>query len=154
MKKYVLITTVIALLAVAVFGGRAMAFWWDWEDYFPTPTPTPTPTCAGVCMETLSGIFTVEDQDDMIVEYPGVRHVSLSLYAEEAFDQGDYARLYMYFGNGTSTWRVRIADLDPNITNTYEFAAQKWQIGAGNTNGALPIQIIYRATITYPSNQW
>jgi hypothetical protein len=104
-------------------------------------------------METLYGTFTVEDQDDMIVEYPGVRHVSLSLYAVEAFDQNDYAKLYMYFGNGTSTWRPLIADLEPNITNTYEFAARRWQIGASNANGALPIQIIYRATITYPSDQ-
>ena len=149
MKKYVLITIVIALLAVAVFGGRAMAFWWDWEDHFPTPTPTPTPSCPGVCMETLSDTFTVQDQDDMIVNYPGVRHVSLTLFVLEADDPDNYAKLYMYFDN----YRPEIVDLANNVVQTYEFDAERWQLGASNSDDVLPIEIRYRATITYPSDQ-
>jgi hypothetical protein len=148
MKKYIFITTVIALLAVAVFGGRSMAYYWPWE--VPTPTPTPTPTCPGICMETLSGTFTVEDQDDMHVNYPGVRHVSLTLFVASGVDPGDYASLYMYFDNS----RVAIADLANSVYQTYEFDAEHWQIGAGNSNGVPPIEIRYKATITYPSSQW
>ncbi len=149
MKKYLLITIVIALLAVAVFGGRATAFWWDWNEQFVTPTPTPTPSCPGVCMETLSDTFTVEDQDDMHVDYPGVRHVSLTLFVLEADDPGNYANLYMYFDNS----RVNIAELESNKWITYEFDANKWQLGASNSDDVLPLEIRYRATITYPSDQ-
>jgi hypothetical protein len=161
MKKTMIVIAVIALAVVAVLASQAVASGLEPRRPFPTfppitpvctptPTPTPTPMCPGVCIETLSGTFIVEDQDDWIVSYPGVRHVSLTLYAVEAFDPGDYATLYMYFDN----WRVVIADLEYNTTNTYEFDAQQWQIGAGNSNGVLPIEIGYRATITFPSDQW
>ena len=168
MKRKILVIAVIALVAVAVFGSQALA---DKPETLPTNpdisdllqsmNQTITEIKAEVAtieaelanvprVETLSGTFTVEDQDDMHVNYPGVRHVSLSLHAVEAFDPGDYATLYMYF----DPWRVAIADLEPNITNTYEFDAERWQINAGNANGVLPIEIRYKATITFPSDQW
>ena len=155
MKKLLLTVALVALLAAAVFGGQAIAS----SKANDVSISEETSSILGssywgypVRMKTLSDNVTIEQGIGSIKEnYPGVRHVSLTLHIAGLDDANDIATLQVYFGD------TYAPDLDSYsnevVYRTYEFDAERWTIQAQDDGGE-PIEIRYHATITYPSNQW
>jgi len=157
MKKLVLTVALVVLLAAAVFAGQALA------SSKPADVTVSEETLSNgggsllgypLLMETLSGNVTLEQEIGGINEnYPGVRHVSLTLHIAGLDDASDIATLQVYFGDTFAPDLADLADLDndSNKVQTYEFDAERWTIQAQDDDGD-PIVIRYHATITYPSN--
>jgi hypothetical protein len=141
-------------LVAAVFGGQALAS----SKPADVTVSEETSSILGssywgypLRMKTLSGNVTIEQENGGIREnYSGVRHVSLTLYIA-GLDNNDIGSLQVYFGDHFAP------DLDSYsnevVYRTYEFDAERWMIQVQDVGGD-PIEIMYHATITYPSNQW
>jgi hypothetical protein len=159
MKKLVLVFTMVVLLAAAVFGGQAIAsnkpadvtvseeasqeILFDWgSSYRGYP----------VRMKTVSGNLTIKVLASGSIEenYPGVRHVSLTVLALGLDHFEDRVYLQVAF---TDNFAPNLDIFSQNGFRTYEFDTDRWEISATNWGGA-DMDIWYNATITYPSNQW
>jgi hypothetical protein len=154
MKKLVLTIALVALLVAAVFGGQALASSKSNDISISEETSSILGSSYWgypVRMKTLSGDVTISSGTGGIEEnYPGVRHVSLTLSVVGIDTQEEVAVLEVFFDDTT----LPLASFTNNNNGgTYEFDAERWWISAYNVGGN-PIEIRYHATITYPSNQW
>ena len=156
MKKLVLTVTLVALLAAAVFGGQAIA------SNKPADVTVSEETSAiwgssywgyPVRMKTLSGSAEIDKSVETVVAetYPGVRHVSLTIFAKGQTNN-DEIFLYINLPSGETYIMEAMRVVDYGF-ETYEFNTDYWNLEAWDSNED-PIEISYWATITYPSNQW
>jgi hypothetical protein len=153
MKKLVLTVTVLALIAGAAFGGQAIAsskpadvtvseetseILFDWGGpYSGSP----------VRIQTDEGMITVFDEiTDTRIEYPQVRHVSLTLLIED-IGATDVVEIYLYRPDGQDI--ARVDAIQSSGAHTYEFESDNIRIHASE-DGDFPLTISYYITTTYP----
>jgi hypothetical protein len=133
MKRLIIVTAVIALLAVAVFGGQALA-----------ARTVERP----IAMETLSGYADVSGNTTAVVGgtyYPDVRHVSLTLKTLGIDTDGDHANIWMFYGATVDT----LSTITTNAVTVYEFDTDNWQLAIKDVGGD-PLEVWYHITMTYP----
>jgi hypothetical protein len=133
MKRKILFIAVIALVAVAVFGGQALAA---------------RTTGSPVAMETRSGYAHVSEDTTAVVGgtyYPDVRHVSLTLKTLGIDTYGDHANIWMFYGATVDT----LSTITTNNVTVYEFDTDNWQLAIKDVGGD-PLEVWYHITMTYP----
>ena len=133
MKRLIIVTAVIALLAVVVFGGQALA-----------ARTVERP----IAMETLSGYADVSGNTTAVVGgtyYPDVRHVSLTLKTLGIDTDGDHANIWMFYGATVDT----LSTITTNNVTVYEFDTDNWQLAIKDVGGD-PLEVWYHITMTYP----
>jgi hypothetical protein len=118
-------------------------------------SPIPPPTSGPVYMDTIYGYdhpnygYTLIAQQD----YPGIRHVSLTLALENLNDVNDYCLVTAAAGNGvvfSQDWQTPCGPMCSQYVNV-QFDADYWTIAASdNPVSAIPFTITYAATATYP----
>jgi hypothetical protein len=142
-KKTILVIAVIALVAVAVLGGQALAA---------------KPTGSSIAIETYEGCFDATDYPEgfkgefLRESYPEVRHVSVTIGAH-AFDQmgNDLAQIVPKFGCPSND----IIDDDrwwedsTHHEETFEFNTGYWYIYL-KTTPLSSATYSYAVTVTYP----
>jgi hypothetical protein len=146
MKRLIIITAVIALVAVAVFGGQALAA---------------KPTGSSVVMETLEGCFSALEYPDgyngvfLQEEYPEIRHVSLTI-AAIAFDAGVGDDQVMVVTRSNCSDQFFIIDAseltwDSRFTHfeTHEFNTDNWEIWLTIPADSYAYYA-YTVTVSYP----
>jgi len=141
MKRLIIVTAVLALLAAAVFGGQALAA---------------KPTCSSLAIETFRGHFYASDYLDgfdrrfLEVPYPEVRHVSLTVTGAY-FGENDDLIVLMMDDVGLSN----IIDAKTRWDNpsyhfeTYEFDTHFWYIDIDTPAFSNAIYS-YSVTVTFP----
>lgn len=145
MKRTIIVIAVIALVAVAVFGGQALAA---------------KPTGSSVVMETLDGyFFAYDDYPDGFAgrfvdeSYPEPRHVIVTIRAD-SFDMkgNDIAVLRINVG-GAGWINLDSSDRDwedpQRQFKTLEFVADSWEISLVTTPSS-NARYAYGAVVTYP----
>lgn len=131
MKRLIIVTAVIALVAVAVFGGQALAA---------------KPTGSSVAIETHKFTSTYsKDVDAISINYPQVRHVSLTLCITGIDAGGDFVDLRNQTPHGS--WHY-FPDISSPHYQTYEFDTDNLLLDICD-NGFNPITVSYYITTTY-----
>jgi len=148
MKKLVLSVVLVALLAAAAFGGQAIA------SNKPADVTVSEETSAiwgsyywgsPVRIQTDEGIITVSGDDTTTnIDYPQVRHVSLTLWARGVVAP-DFVEIHMVMPNDDL---VRIDIIDTWGLHIYEFDSDNILISIRDAGGA-PVDVTYYVTTTY-----
>jgi hypothetical protein len=146
----------VALIAAAVFGGQAIAS----NKPADVTVSEETASILGssywgypLRVKTLSGSVMVSGFETLVEEtYSGVRHVSLMIIIGTIDDPDDE----VYISTDVPGWPYVPLGGEKGNTGvyTYEFDVDNWRLEAWNTPTTIELEVHYRATITYPSNQW
>ena len=130
MKRLIIFAAVIALVAVAVFGGQALAA---------------KPSGSLVAIETEEfAIEVAENYEVVSVSYPQVRHISLTVCARGVASP-DMVEIWHVMPDGH--WND-IATFDTSMDETYEFDSDNFAIDIIDVGGST-IQVSYYVTTTY-----
>ena len=130
MKRLIIVTVVIALVAVAVFGGQALAG---------------KPTGSSVAIETDEFSITVlDDITSTSVNYPQVRHVSLTVFARGIVSSETVA-IWLWMPDNSNPV---IDTITANGFHTYEFDSDNFHMRIED-GGGTPITVSYYVTTTY-----
>jgi hypothetical protein len=136
MKKLLIALGLICVLIGATYGGVALAAGYQTRGVSP------------IVMETYSGVFIIDTDDSLDLDFAQTRHVSLTILVD-GLGAGDSVNIV------TINYDMGIgADIDLLVQgteqfHTYEFDADNIQIYIHNSSGAT-VELAYFITTTHP----
>jgi hypothetical protein len=136
MKRTILVIAVIALVAVAVFGGQALAA---------------KPSGSSVAMETIMGKVYASDIGDPVEvreTYPETRNVHLTFVLADTGDSRDGWAI-VRTRIGLSLFDMSFLTMDEEGFYTCEFDTNEWYLEVSPPSSG-QTHLRYEATITYP----
>jgi hypothetical protein len=166
MKKLIIASTMVVLLAAAVFGGQAIASNKPADSAVSEETSSIFGSSywgSPLRVKTFEGCFKAGDYPDgykgsiLDETYPGIRHVSVTIVAN-GFDYAgnDVAGILLNSCDGSSVASINSDsqwDWNEAHIETFEFNANRWYIWLNTTKDSTA-GYSYAVTVTYPSNQW
>ena len=130
MKRTILVIAIIALVAVAVFGGQALAA---------------KPSGGSMAIETDENLIAVlDDYITTSINYPQVRHISLTMLAW-GLEEGDSVAIWHWMPNDPAYIDI----ITSYKYQTYEFDSDNFEIIITDNGGDIPTSVGYYITTTY-----